>query len=49
MPWNFGKRNGELKFLKDPHILAAAIEENRRVLTPLWLELLEEGQKDESI
>ncbi len=29
--------------LKDPHILAAAVAENRRVLTPLWLELLEEG------
>ncbi len=35
--------------LKDPHILAAAIAENRRVLTPLWLELLEEGKKDGSI
>ena len=38
-----------IPILKDPHILAAAIEENRRVLTPLWLELLEEGQKDGSI
>lgn len=35
--------------LKDPHILASAVEENRRVLTPLWLELLEEGRKDGSI
>lgn len=35
--------------LKDPHILAAAIGENRRVLTPLWLELLDEGKKDGSI
>lgn len=35
--------------LKDPHILATAVEENRRVLTPLWLELLEEGIKDGSI
>lgn len=35
--------------LKDPRILAAAIKENRRVLTPLWLELLEEGQTDGSI
>ncbi len=35
--------------LKDPHILAAAVAENRRVLTPLWLELLEEGKKDGSI
>lgn len=35
--------------LKDPHILAAASGENRRILTPLWLELLEEGKKDGSI
>ena len=35
--------------LKDPHILAAAVAENRRVLTPLWLELLEEGKQDGSI
>lgn len=35
--------------LNDPRILAAAIEENRRILTPLWLELLEEGQRDGSI
>jgi len=38
-----------IPILKDPHILAAAVEENRRVLTPLWLELLEEGEKDGSI
>lgn len=35
--------------LKDPRILAASISENRRVLTPLWRELLEEGKKDGSI
>ena len=35
--------------LKDPHILAAAVESNRRVLTPLWLELIEEGRRDGSI
>ena len=35
--------------LKDPRILAAAVGQNRRVLTPLWLALLEEGQKDGSI
>ena len=35
--------------LKDTHILAAAVGENRRVLTPLWLELLEEGKQDGSI
>ena len=38
-----------IPILKDPHILAAAIKENRRVLTPLWLELLEKGKKDGSI
>lgn len=38
-----------ISILKDPHILATAVEENRRVLTPLWLELLEEGKKDGSI
>ena len=35
--------------LKDPYILAAAVKENRRILTPLWLELLEEGKKDGSV
>ncbi len=35
--------------LKDPRILAAAVEENRRVLTPLWRALLEEGKKDGSV
>ncbi len=38
-----------IPILKYPHILAAAVEENRRILTPLWLELLEEGKKDGSI
>lgn len=38
-----------IPILKDPHILAAAVEENRRILTPLWLELLEEGKNDGSI
>ncbi len=35
--------------LKDPRILAAAVEANRRVLTPLWYELIEEGRSDGSI
>ena len=35
--------------LRDPHILSSAIAENRRVLTPLWLELLEEGIRDGSV
>lgn len=38
-----------ISILKDPRILAAAIESNRRVLTPLWFELLEEGKRDGSI
>lgn len=38
-----------VQILKDPHILAASVQENRRVLTPLWLELLEEGKRDGSI
>ena len=38
-----------IPILKDPRILAAAVESNRRVLTPLWLELLEEGKRDGSI
>ena len=35
--------------LKDPRILAAAVAANRRVLTPLWRELIEEGRRDGSI
>ena len=35
--------------LKDPRILAAAVEANRRVLTPLWFALIEEGRRDGSI
>lgn len=38
-----------IPILKNPRILAAAIEANQRVLTPLWLELLEEGRQDGSI
>lgn len=38
-----------ISILKDPHIYAAAIEANRRVLTPLWYELLEEARRDCSI
>ncbi len=38
-----------IPILKDPHILSAAVEANRRILTPLWFELLEEGKKDGSI
>lgn len=38
-----------VSILKDPRILAAAVKANRRVLTPLWLELIEEGRRDGSI
>lgn len=38
-----------VSILKDPRILAAAMEANRRVLTPLWFELIEEGRCDGSI
>lgn len=38
-----------IPILKNPRILAAAIEANQRVLTPLWFELLEEGRQDGSI
>ncbi len=38
-----------VSILKDPRILSAAVEANRRVLTPLWFELLEEARQDGSI
>lgn len=38
-----------IPILKDPRILLSAIEANRRVLTPLWFELLEEARVDGSI
>ncbi len=38
-----------ISILKDPRILATAVEENRRILTPLWFEMLEEGRQDGSI
>lgn len=38
-----------VSILKDPRILAAAIDANKRVLTPLWFELLEEAKNDGSI
>lgn len=38
-----------VSILKDPRILASAVEANRRVLTPLWRELLEEAKNDGSI
>lgn len=38
-----------IPILEDPHILAAAVDANRRILTPLWYALLEEGRRDGSI
>ena len=38
-----------VSILRDPAILMAAVDANRRILTPLWRELLEEGQRDGSI
>ncbi len=38
-----------IPILENPRILAAAIEANRKVLTPLWFELIEEGTRDGSI
>ena len=38
-----------LPLLKNPHMLATIIEENRTIATPLWLELIEEGMADGSI
>lgn len=38
-----------IPILENPRILASAIESNLRILTPLWLELLEEGKRDGSI
>ncbi len=48
------KERGELSkqaipILKNPRILAGMIESNRRMLSPRWLELMEEGNKDGSI
>ena len=38
-----------VSILKDARIRMAAVEANRRVLTPLWYELIEEGRLDGSI
>ncbi len=38
-----------IPLLKNPHVLARMMEENRRTLCPYWLELIEEGQRDGSI
>ena len=38
-----------LPLLKNPRLLVKAIEDNQRIVTPLWLELIEEGMADGSI
>lgn len=38
-----------IPLLKNPHVLARMVDANRRILCPLWLELIEEGQRDGSI
>ena len=38
-----------MPILKNPRILAGIIESNRQMLSPFWLELLTEGNKDGSI
>lgn len=38
-----------IPILKNPRILAGMIDSNRRVLSPFWLELIEEGNRDGSI
>lgn len=38
-----------IPILKDPRILQTAIEANKRILSPLWFELLEEARMDGSI
>lgn len=38
-----------IPLLKNPRIFTEMVETNRRILSPLWLELIEEGIKDGSI
>lgn len=38
-----------MPMLKNPQILAKTLEENQRILKPLWLELIREGMADGSI
>ena len=38
-----------LPVLKNPRILAGMIDTDRKRITPLWFELIEEGQKDGSV
>lgn len=38
-----------MPLLKNPRLLAKAIEDNQTIVTPLWLELIQEGMADGSI
>lgn len=38
-----------MPILKNPKLLAKCIEDNQRIATPLWLELIKEGMADGSI
>ena len=38
-----------MPILKNPRILAGMMESNRQILSPFWLELLTEGNRDGSI
>lgn len=38
-----------LPLLKNPRLLAKNVEDNQKIVVPLWLELIEEGMKDGSI
>ncbi len=38
-----------MPLLKNPRLLAKAIEDNQTIVTPLWLELIEEGMADGSV
>lgn len=38
-----------MSLLKDPYMLAKTIRDNQQIVTPLWLELIEEGMADGSI
>lgn len=38
-----------MSLLKDPYMLAKTVKDNQKTVTPLWLELIEEGMADGSI
>lgn len=46
--WSSLSRQG-LPLLKNPQMLAKNVEDNQKIVVPLWLELIEEGMADGSI